>query len=303
MQKIPGFAAAAVALKSPPIIKYRFDFGAAFGGSFTTAPIIAFVNFIVQEVIVGMLLWPNRITVPILELLGPVDPDIALEVERLNGRQRGVIKVQVLAGRELKVRKAGGCVVCVCVGVLWKVLLLIERRSCACCPGGRGARGARAQCQTPRRPHPHTPTNTQHTHTQTNKHVKSFDTLTGKSDPLVEVFTTPEHRCATRHISNSLSPSWNETFYLPVLEKDQTLRVEVFDHDAVNLKEAATLQVWKAPGAAFGAKEFMARAAVPLAPFIDYEGLDEETWFPLGRGDWTNLGGPGKGEVEGISPL
>lgn len=226
VDKIPGFAAAAVALKAPPIIKYRFDFGAAFGGSFTTAPIIAFVNFIVQEVIVGMLLWPNRVTVPILELLGPVDPDIALEVERLNGRQRGVVKVQVLAARELK----------------------------------------------------------------------AFDALTGKSDPLVELFTTPEHRCATRHISNNLAPQWNETFYLPVLEKDQVLRVEVFDHDAVNLKEAATLQVWKSVGNMIGAKEFMARAAVPLAPYIEDEGLDDETWFPLGRGDWTNLGGPGKGD-------
>lgn len=44
---------------------------------------------------------------------------------------------------------------------------------------------------------------------------------TGKSDPLVEVFTTPNFRYATRHINNTLEPVWNETFYLPVLEKDQ----------------------------------------------------------------------------------
>lgn len=60
---LPATAAAAVALKSPPTVKYRLDFGKAFGSSFTAAPIVAFVNFIIREVIVGMLLWPNRITV------------------------------------------------------------------------------------------------------------------------------------------------------------------------------------------------------------------------------------------------
>jgi Ca2+-dependent lipid-binding protein len=43
----------------------------------------------------------------------------------------------------------------------------------------------------------------------------------GKSDPLVEVFTTPNYRYETRYISNSLEPVWEETFFLPVLEKDQ----------------------------------------------------------------------------------
>jgi hypothetical protein len=56
-------AAAAAALKGPPIINYRLNFGALSGGSVTTAPITAFVNFIVKEVLVGMLVWPKRITV------------------------------------------------------------------------------------------------------------------------------------------------------------------------------------------------------------------------------------------------
>jgi hypothetical protein len=37
----------------------------------------------------------------------------------------------------------------------------------------------------------------------------------------VEVFTTPNYRYETRHISNTLEPVWEETFFLPVLEKDQ----------------------------------------------------------------------------------
>lgn len=29
-----------------------------------------------------------------------------------------------------------------------------------------------------------------------------------------------------------------------------------------------------------------------LAPFISEEGLEEEMWFPLGKGTWTNPQGP-----------
>jgi hypothetical protein len=56
-------AAIALALKGPPIINYRLNFGQLSGGSVTTAPITTFVNFIVKEVLVGMLVWPKRITV------------------------------------------------------------------------------------------------------------------------------------------------------------------------------------------------------------------------------------------------
>ncbi|KAI8474104.1 MAG: hypothetical protein J3K34DRAFT_456945 [Monoraphidium minutum] len=229
VRKIPGFAAIAVALKSPPLINYRLNFGALSGGSITTAPIVGFVNYIVKEVLVGMLLWPKRFTVPILSsngILPAGDPEIDLEVERLMGRVRGVIKVDVIRAKGLK----------------------------------------------------------------------SYDSVTGKSDPLVELFTTSNFRYETRHINNTLEPEWGDTFYLPVLEKDQILHVEVFDHDAVNLANIAQLQIWKGIADAVGAKEFMGRSAVPLAPFIAEEGLEEEMWFPLGRGEWTNPQGPGKGE-------
>lgn len=236
VDEIPGFAGVAIALKSPPTIKYRLNFGALSGGSLTTAPIVAFINFVVKEVIVGMLLWPKRVTVPILgtggvltDIMGhPPMPDVDLEVERLNGRQQGVIKVTVLSARDLK----------------------------------------------------------------------AYDTLTGKSDPFVELFTTADHRCRTKVVKRSLAPVWSETFYLPVLEKDQVLRCELFDHDDVNVAAAAAsgLKVWQAPGKVLDAREFMGRAAVPLAPFIAEEGLEDERWFALGKADWTNAMGPGKGE-------
>lgn len=163
-------AAAAAALKGPPIINYRLNFGSLSGGSVTTAPITSFVNFIVKEVLVGMFLWPKRLTVggrrvgqaglapewskalapphrrrrhangpslnactpppthhrhhrhhhhdhdhrhhhfpcpqvPILSSNGFLpanDPAIDLEVERLAGRVRGVVRVEVIKAKGLK---------------------------------------------------------------------------------------------------------------------------------------------------------------------------------------------------------
>jgi hypothetical protein len=53
-----------VALKGPPIIKYRLDFGAlpSTVTSVVTSPIVAFVAYIV-DIITGMFIWPKRITV------------------------------------------------------------------------------------------------------------------------------------------------------------------------------------------------------------------------------------------------
>jgi hypothetical protein len=67
-------AAAAVALKSEPIIKYRLDFGSLPTGVTTvlTSPIINFIEMLVNTVAVPMLLWPNRITVsPLTDLERP----------------------------------------------------------------------------------------------------------------------------------------------------------------------------------------------------------------------------------------
>lgn len=76
-----------------------------------TAPVVSFVDFIVNQVIVGMLLWPKRITVPILSWNGVLpanDADVDLEVERLSGRQQGVVRVSVLQAKELKAYDAMG---------------------------------------------------------------------------------------------------------------------------------------------------------------------------------------------------
>jgi hypothetical protein len=64
----------------------------------------------------------------------------------------------------------------------------------------------------------------------------------------VEVFTTLDKRLKTKVMKNNLNPVWEESFFLPVLERDQVLRLEVFDHDAVNLTGAMTLQVGQGTG-------------------------------------------------------
>jgi hypothetical protein len=66
---------------------------------------------------------------------------------------------------------------------------------------------------------------------------------TGKSDPFVELSTIMNEVLTTKVIKNNLTPVWDEVKYLPVLEKEQSLRLEMFDYDAVNLAEGLTLKV------------------------------------------------------------
>lgn len=215
VRKIPGFAAVALAIKNPPIINYRLNFGSlpSMIGDMVTLPVTTLVDVVIN-LIVGMLQWPNRVTVPLLSSNGVMpanDPKIDLEVERLSGRVRGVVRATVIRAKGLK----------------------------------------------------------------------SYDKLTGKSDPYVTITTTstgaPTYK--TRHISNSLTPVWEDAvYYLPVLEKDQVLRVEMFDHETV------------------GADEFMGRSSVRLATIVADDGAEEEVWYPLGKGSWNNPQGTGKGE-------
>jgi hypothetical protein len=55
-----------------------------------------------------------------------------------------------------------------------------------------------------------------------------------------------------------------QMLYLPVLEKDTVLRVEMFDHDAVNItsvKEMSALQVRAPPGGGGGRRFILKRRA------------------------------------------
>lgn len=58
----------------------------------------------------------------------------------------------------------------------------------------------------------------------------------------MEIFTTQDYRATTKVISRSLTPVWNEVKYLPVLEKDTVLRLEVYDRDIINLTSVAGIK-------------------------------------------------------------
>lgn len=52
----------------PPLIKYRLDFGKALGGSMAPAAVTPVVNYFMKEIITKMLVWPQRLVIPILQV-------------------------------------------------------------------------------------------------------------------------------------------------------------------------------------------------------------------------------------------
>ena len=60
---IPGFGAALVALRRPPLIHFNLDFGAAFGGSYTARAIRLWLDPFIRTTLTSMVVWPNRIVV------------------------------------------------------------------------------------------------------------------------------------------------------------------------------------------------------------------------------------------------
>ncbi len=54
---------------------FRLDFGKAFGGSFTAKGVRLWLDPFIRETLTEMVVWPNRVVVPILpeEQAGPLD--------------------------------------------------------------------------------------------------------------------------------------------------------------------------------------------------------------------------------------
>ena len=61
--------------RKPPLMHFRLDFGKAFGGSFTAKGVRLWLDPFIRETLTQMVVWPNRIVVPILpeEQAGPLD--------------------------------------------------------------------------------------------------------------------------------------------------------------------------------------------------------------------------------------
>ncbi|KAL4853134.1 Synaptotagmin-5 [Chlorella vulgaris] len=75
LPEIPGFGAAVVSLRAPPIVRFSLDFGKSMGGGYTAGAIKAWLDPFLRETVSGMLLWPRRMVVPLLDekLTGPLD--------------------------------------------------------------------------------------------------------------------------------------------------------------------------------------------------------------------------------------
>ncbi|GFR39731.1 hypothetical protein Agub_g212 [Astrephomene gubernaculifera] len=101
--RIPGFVGAMATVPKPPLIKYRLDFGRAMGGSMAPAAVTPVVNFFLRDVITKMLVWPQRLVVPILQ---ETDQD-KIEIQRLMRRHRGVLRVCVESAKELRPQEWG----------------------------------------------------------------------------------------------------------------------------------------------------------------------------------------------------
>ncbi|PSC74351.1 synaptotagmin-5-like [Micractinium conductrix] len=93
--EIPGFGAAVVSLRKPPLIRFNLDFGASMGGSYSAGAIKAWLDPFLRETISGMMLWPKRMVVPILPeiVTGPLD-DLYL-------RHQGVLQIDVVRAKDL----------------------------------------------------------------------------------------------------------------------------------------------------------------------------------------------------------
>lgn len=66
---------AVLARRKPPLIRFKLDFGKAFGGSLVAKPIRLWLDPFIRETLTNMVVWPNRIVVPMLpeEATGSLD--------------------------------------------------------------------------------------------------------------------------------------------------------------------------------------------------------------------------------------
>ena len=64
-----------LACRKPPQIKFKLNFGKALGSSATAKPVQAWLDPFLRNTLGDMLVWPNRIVVPILgeDITGPLD--------------------------------------------------------------------------------------------------------------------------------------------------------------------------------------------------------------------------------------
>jgi len=119
----------------------------------------------------------------------------------------------------------------------------------------------------------------------------------GTADPFVSMWTNPQRKIETKIVRNTLTPEWGETCFMLIQEPTtQVVKVEVYDWDAISLKELGSgFNVIKNIRNMYGARELIGRCIIPVKEFSRAPGEAFEETFDLGLQDWASLGGPGKG--------
>eukprot|EP00198_Chlamydomonas_reinhardtii_P000381 XP_001689716.1 predicted protein [Chlamydomonas reinhardtii] len=103
VDRIPGFVAAMVTMPRAPMIKYRLDFGKALGGAALPAAVTPVINYFLKEIISGMLVWPQRLVVPILQ----ESQEDFFSAQLLMRRNCGLLRVCVVKCTDIAKSDAG----------------------------------------------------------------------------------------------------------------------------------------------------------------------------------------------------
>ena len=124
------------------------------------------------------------------------------------------------------------------------------------------------------------------------------DLILGQCDPKLQLYVDPlgvNERTSKK--GNTLTPEWNETYWLLVQEPDdQFLHVTLLDVDTVNVTKLFRANLIKGAKDMIGSESVISRGKLPLSEFADAPGVTMPVELPLGDEDFSNPAGCGVGK-------
>eukprot|EP00198_Chlamydomonas_reinhardtii_P000382 XP_001689717.1 predicted protein [Chlamydomonas reinhardtii] len=280
VDRIPGFVGAMATVPKPPLIKYRLDFGKALGGSMAPAAVTPVVNYFMKEIITKMLVWPQRLVIPILQ---ETEQDRIL-IQRLMRRHRGVVRIHVRLAKQLKKSEWGNTNDVLCEFTTDSEYFESTSIKRAKIPDKTKKVTLDSKKNS--------------TSSNANAHVAAAAAAQVSVDPATEAAAAAA--AARKKKQRAEQPKevvvWNEYIYLLVQEpKDQLLRLEVFDIDRLRPGKLLSGQVTQV----VNGRQLMGRQLIKLSEACKdgMNGNNEraEQQVLLGDNDWGAPGGPGKG--------
>ncbi|KDD73782.1 hypothetical protein H632_c1841p0, partial [Helicosporidium sp. ATCC 50920] len=114
-------------------------------------------------------------------------------------------------------------------------------------------------------------------------------TAVGGSEVHVSIFSTARLKRCTQGHKHRSEVTWNERLWLMVQEPDsQHVYVVVHSVDAAHLKGVLQLGVFKSIGDVLRSEHLLGRAVLPLQRLVDSPGRAQESWLPLGLGEFND---------------